>query len=96
MSINSTPPLNTGVLVDVVSALLSAANSARACLTIVNTGAYNVYISKGKDDAVVGQGTMLAANGGSLTYNDTQDWKGPIQAIADGGQSQVTVCEEYI
>ena len=95
MPVNATQPLNSGATVTTTSALLVAGNSARSKLAIVNTGAYNVYLSKGVP-AVVGKGIMIAANGGSTSYQDLNNWLGAIYAIADGGSSITTYLEEYI
>ena len=90
-------PNNTGVSVGITSSKILVGNGGRNALTLTNSGSYDIYVSKGSP-AVVGQGIYLVAGGGAHTFtanNDGKIFQGDIYAIANGGSSNLCICEEY-
>ena len=84
---------NTAVSVLTTSTLIIAANSKRHGLTLVNDGAYPVYLFFGAGPAVANSGLRLNANGGATQLDCNALWLGAVYGIAVGGTSNVTVAE---
>jgi len=86
----------TFISVGVVSALVIAANILRKQLLLVNDSDSPIYLAFANDTAVVGSGTRLNANGGSLQVGgpggialDTSQ----INAIAGAASKNMTIQE---
>ena len=65
-------PYETVITVGVVPTKIVENNPERAAVIIQNVGAYNVYIST-KPDVSIGNGLLLFANGGGITYLYKED-----------------------
>ena len=76
-----------------VTAIIVNANNNRKDLEIVNDSDSNVYLARG-NDAVVGSGILIIANGGSYSMDTQNLFLGYIAAIADGqDELNVTISE---
>ena len=81
--------------VTTASLQVSATNTARKYLAIVNTGSNYVCLNLNADKPAVDCGGIyLAANGGSYEINLDNLYTGAIQAIANTAAVKVTVVEE--
>jgi hypothetical protein len=80
--------LSGGFDVTVTSVQILPIDPGRRELTIVNDGANVVYLNFGTSAASAGNGVRLNAAGGSYTTNN---WEGPVQAIALTATTRVTI-----
>lgn len=70
-----------------VSTQVLAANPNRVDAEFINDSASIIYLARG-NDAVVGSGIRLNANGGSYGISTTNLFLGVINAIADIGEQE--------
>lgn len=85
---------DTAVLVQVATTVVLAANPRRADAVFVNDSNTEIYLARG-NDAVMNAGIRLNANGGSYEINRNNLFLGAINAIATGGDKNLTVSEGY-
>ena len=81
-----------------VSTLVLAANVNRVGADFVNDSVDVIYLARG-NDAVVGSGIRLNANGGSYSIGTDNLFEGAVYGISDGGEqneSNLTVSEGYM
>ena len=83
---------DTSVTVGVATGEALAANVARANAVFVNDSSETIYLARG-NDAVVGSGIRLNANGGSYEIDGGNLFVGAINAIATGAGANLTVSE---
>ena len=84
---------SSAITADTSSTFLTATNTARSYLAIVNDGANPVYLNFGDEPAVANSGVRLNASGGSIEFTTENLYKGAIRVIADGGTSVLTFLE---
>ncbi len=80
------------VTVGVATGVALALNVARANAVFVNDSDETIYLARG-NDAVVGSGIRLNANGGSYEIDSGNLFLGIINAIATGADANLTVSE---
>jgi len=83
---------DTAVLVQAVTTVVLAANRARHEAVFVNDSNQPIYLARG-NDAVMNAGIRLNASGGSYEINRDNLFLGAINAIATGGDKNLTVSE---
>jgi len=83
---------DTNVAVQTVSTQVLAANPKRADAVLVNDSNKEIYLARG-NDAVMNEGIRLNAGGGSYEINRNNLFLGAINAIAEGGDKNLTVSE---
>lgn len=69
-----------------------SANPNRQNASFVNNSDEDISLSK-SGDAVIGQGTLLIANGGSHEINKTNPYYGPVTAICLSGAKRLSAEE---
>jgi len=89
--------LSTFATIGVASAVCLAARRNRRRALFVNTSVNLIFLAKGQD-AVIGSGIPIVANGGS--WEETPDtlgylWRGSFSAIAAGAGSNLAIQEEF-
>jgi len=85
---------DTFATVGAVTTLVLAANPNRVGAEFVNDSTQVMYLARG-NDAVVGSGIRLNANGGSYSIGTDNLWEGAVNAICADGQANMTVSEGY-
>ena len=90
--VNSGIPTETTVSVGVASGTALAANASAKMRQFINISNNGIYLSFSGATAVVGQGTYLSPNGGSVLY-DRYIPNGIVKAIATGASSNLLVTE---
>lgn len=85
---------NTKVAIQMESTPVLAANPRRADAVFVNDSNQVIYLARG-EAAVMNEGIRLNANGGSYEINRNNLFLGAINAIATGGDKNLTVSEGY-
>ena len=83
---------DTTVLVQIVTTQILAANPSRADAVFVNDSNQPIYLARG-NAAVMNAGIRLNANGGSYEIHRDNLFLGAINAIATGGDKNLTVSE---
>jgi len=83
---------DTFATVGAVTTEIVVANPRRVDCEIVNDSTQVMYLSRG-NDAVIGSGIRLNANGGSYHIGTSNLFHGAINAICAGGQANVTISE---
>ena len=83
---------DTAVLVLEVTTVVLAANPNRADAVFVNDSNQPIYLARG-NAAVMNAGIRLNAGGGSYEINRDNLFLGAINAIATGGDKNLTVSE---
>lgn len=85
---------DTAVLVQAASTPVLAANPRRADAVFVNDSNQPIFLARG-NAAVLNAGIRLNANGGSYEINRNNLFLGAINAIAVGGDKNLTVSEGF-
>ena len=80
------------VAVDTATTVVLAANPGRKDAVFVNDSNQPIYLARG-NDAVLNQGIRLNSGGGSYEINRDNLFLGAINAIATGGDKNLTVSE---
>lgn len=83
---------DTKVAVGTDTTVVLAANPRRHEAVFVNDSNKPIYLARG-NDAVLNQGIRLNAEGGSYEINRNNLFLGAINAIAEGGDKNLTVSE---
>ena len=86
--------VDTAVLIQAVSTPVLAANPQRADAVFVNDSNQPIYLAR-DNAAVLNAGIRLNAGGGSYEINRDNLFLGAINAIATGGDKNLTVSEGY-
>ena len=84
--------VDTHVTVGVNSTEVRPVTERRAELDLTNDSTQDIYLGHGHA-AVIGNGKMLAAGGGSYHMGDRNRWKGTINAICQDGQANLCISE---
>ena len=84
--------IDTKVAVDTATTVVLAANPGRKDAVFVNDSNQPIYLARG-NDAVLNQGIRLNSGGGSYEINRDNLFLGAINAIATGGDKNLTVSE---
>lgn len=92
MSLIATQANNDSVAVGTSNTTVLAENNSRIGLTISNISDTDIYLGFG-EAAVVGKGTYLKANGGSLTLDNTLLCQLAIYAISASSSKNVSFTE---
>jgi len=80
------------VTVGAVTTVVLAANGHRVNVVLTNDSEQVIYIARG-NAAVIGDGIRLNPAGGSYEIDDTNLWRGAINAICALGQANLCVSE---
>ncbi len=80
------------VTVGAISTVALAFNGHRVNAVFVNDSDQVIYISRG-NAAVIGDGIRLNPNGGSYEIDDTNLWRGAVNAICALGDANLCVSE---
>ncbi len=83
---------DSSATVGVATGVALAANVARVNAVFVNDSEETIYLARG-NDAVVGSGIRLNANGGSYEIDGGNLFVGIVNAIATGAGANLTVSE---
>ena len=83
---------DTFATVGVASTEILAANPKRVDADIVNDSAEVIYLARG-NDAVIGSGIRINANGGAYHIGQFNLFLGAVNAIAAKAQMNVTISE---
>lgn len=76
----------------VTNTLILASNTSRSFLSLTNNNQYDVWVNFGSA-AVVGDGLLLGAYGGSITLDRNNITTKAIYGIADGGTNNIATVE---
>ncbi len=80
------------VVVGAVTTVALLANAHRTNAVFVNDSTQAIYLARG-NPAVVGDGIRLNPNGGSYEIDDTNLWRGQVNAICALGAANLCVSE---